>query len=263
MLTALFGNASIERILLFLFVNRECYGTQLQKAFQTALTPLQKALDRLEKEGVINGYRKGKVRLFQLNSSYPLSSELLLLLQRAYLLLSSEEKSRYYVPKSLPFQHTKATQVELLHRLWKRLQTVKKAAFQISCYLQENRDLNGKGASDVLVTQPKEKMLIFIEKGSWQAKRTGQINCSNRLSWTLDEESCKIRVEHLRHGLDAPVFLFDLLPYGRNTLLSIDAHFCRQDCYFGHLMQEGSALRLQWRVIGPKKNEEISYFYFF
>ena len=53
MLEVLCGNKNVQRILVFLFVNGKCYGTQLHRSLGTPLTPLQKALNRLEKDGLI------------------------------------------------------------------------------------------------------------------------------------------------------------------------------------------------------------------
>lgn len=51
MLAALFGNQTIEKVLLFLLVNERSYATQIHAALGTPLTPVQHALLRLEKGG--------------------------------------------------------------------------------------------------------------------------------------------------------------------------------------------------------------------
>src|SRR5438445_5858663 len=91
----LFGNRNVERILLFLFVNEKGYAGQIQTLLGVPLTPLQKALQRLEKEGIITSHCKGKIRMYELSHSYPLSLELEMLLKKAYTLLSPQEKKRY------------------------------------------------------------------------------------------------------------------------------------------------------------------------
>ncbi len=96
MLEVLFGNQNVQRILIFLFVNERCYGTQLHRAFNAALTPIQKALNRLEKGGAIISYYEGKTRLYQLNPSYPLMEELEKLLKKAYTLLPVHQKKSIF-----------------------------------------------------------------------------------------------------------------------------------------------------------------------
>ena len=102
MLEGLCGNQNIQKILLFLFVNGKCYGTQLHRSLNTPLTPLQKALNRLEKGGLISSYYEGKTRLYQFNPGYPLLNELELLLKKAYTLLPADNKKAYYVIKENP-----------------------------------------------------------------------------------------------------------------------------------------------------------------
>src|SRR5690242_13014459 len=98
-LEVLFGNKNVQRILIFLFVNGKCYGTQLHRSLNTALTPIQKALNRLEKGGLITSYYEGKTRLYQFNPTYPLMNELEQLLKKAYTLLPPHNKREYYVMK--------------------------------------------------------------------------------------------------------------------------------------------------------------------
>ena len=97
MLEALCGSQNIQKILIFLFVNNKCYGTQLHRALKTSLTPLQKALNRLEEGGIITSYFEGKTKLYQFNPAYPLLPELENLIKKAYTLLPAHEKKCYYV----------------------------------------------------------------------------------------------------------------------------------------------------------------------
>lgn len=92
MLKSLFGNRNVERILLFLFVNERCYGTQLQTLLRVPLTPIQKALLRLEKEGILQSDYEGKTRIYRFHPSCPLRWELEALLKKAYTLLPPQEK---------------------------------------------------------------------------------------------------------------------------------------------------------------------------
>ena len=92
MLNGLCGNKSVQKILIFLFVNGKCYGAQLQRLFKTPLTPIQKALLRLEKGGIIMSYFEGKTRLHQFNPAYPLLGELEQLLKKTYTLLPPPRK---------------------------------------------------------------------------------------------------------------------------------------------------------------------------
>jgi len=98
MLEGLFGNETIERVLFYILKNKTCYAFQLQKQFQTALSPIQQALQRLEKGGILVSLLVGKTRVFQFNPRYFFLPELLSFLNRAYDVLPNEFKKKYYEP---------------------------------------------------------------------------------------------------------------------------------------------------------------------
>lgn len=99
MLEPLFGGKNIEKILFFLLINQRCYGRGLSRTFQQALSPIQKALDRLETGGIIVSFLEGKTRMYQFNPRYPFLQELKTLLKKAYIFLPQEFKNQYYEPK--------------------------------------------------------------------------------------------------------------------------------------------------------------------
>lgn len=263
MLAVLCGNKNVERILIFLFVNGKCYGTQLHRSLGTPLTPLQKALNRLEKGGLITSYYEGKTRLYQFNPSYPLISELEQLLKKTYTLLPAHSKKEYYVVKegaktSSAYQKNKT---QILLTFWKKLTGVTQLTFNAKTKSKEDKGWNGKGQGEVIATKEGSNTLIFNEKGTWQTSQGGNVGFSNTFRWTLDRNAGVISLEHLRRGPDHPVFLFLLAPLGKDCLSSVDSHLCEGDTYFGQIHFDRYSLRLNWRVIGPKKNEEIDYFY--
>lgn len=96
MLESLFGNESIERVLFFLLKNDTCYALQLKNQFGTALSPLQQALLRLEKGGILVSTLAGKTRIFQFNPRYLFRKELCAFLERVYETLPEEIKQKYY-----------------------------------------------------------------------------------------------------------------------------------------------------------------------
>lgn len=264
MLEALCGNKNIQRILIFLFVNGRCYGTQLHRSLGTPLTPLQKALTRLEKGGLITSYSAGKTKLYQFNPSYPLIGELEHLLKKAYTLLPAHEKKNYYVVKEgvEMGSTTPAQTIQVLLSFWEQLQKVRQLTFNAKTKSKEENGWNGKGTGEVIVTKEGSNILVFQEKGTWQGKQGSELTFSNIFRWTLDRASGVISLEHLRRGPDCPVFLFHLAPAGKSSLSSVDSHLCEGDTYFGQIHFDRYGLRLNWRVIGPKKNEEIDYYYF-
>lgn len=262
MYETLFGNKTVEKVLLFLFVNNKCYGTQLHHQLKTPLTPIQKTLLRLEKGGVILSYYEGKTRFYQFNPAYPLLHELEQLLKKAYTLLSAHDKKAYYVPKDHALQPVvMKNKPRILLALWERLSNVNQLTFSARTRSKEHLGWHGNGKGEVSVTKSGPSILIFNEKGTWQARQGSEVNFTNAFRWTLDRDAGMISLEHLRRGVDQPVFLFHLAPSGDQSLASVDSHLCEGDTYFGQINFDRYSLRLSWRVIGPKKNEELDYYY--
>lgn len=238
-------------------MNGKCYGTELHRLLNTALTPLQKALNRLEKGGVLTSYYEGKTRLYQFNPAYPLLAELEQLLKKTYTLLPAQIKRSYYLAKEdVKLSENKAHTLLLF---WERLSTVTKLSFHAKTKAKEG--WNGKGKGKVTVTKRALHQILFQEKGNWQNNQAAEVSFTNTFRWTLDEINGLISLEHLRYGPDRPVFLFHLVPNGKYSLASVDSHLCEGDTYFGQIRFDTTHLRLHWRVIGPKKNEEIDYYY--
>jgi hypothetical protein len=258
MLEVLCGNKNVQKILIFLFVNGKCYGTQVSQLLKTSLTPIQKALLRLEKGGIILSDYEGKTRLYRFNPAFPLLNELEQLLKKAYTLLPPQAKKEYcFVQKG---KKAEGDQRVLLN-FWERLAGVRQLSFNARTKSKEEGGWNGKGKGEVIVTKEGEGVLIFAEKGSWQSKEGKETQFSNVFRWTLDLSAGMISLEHLRRGANHPVFLFHLAPSSNHALSSMDSHLCGGDSYFGQIFSDRHTLRLNWRVIGPKKNEEIDYYY--
>lgn len=264
MLEGLFGNKNVQRILLFLFVNGTCYGTELHRFLKAPLTPIQKALNRLEKSGIIISEYLGKTRVYRFNPSYPLLNELEQLLKKAYTLLPPLEKKIYYVVKESfsSVEEKSQNQMPRLLAFWEKLGSVTLLSFTAKSKEPEvELGWNGRGRGNVAIVREGSNRLIFNEKGSWMNKQGQEFDFSNIFRWTLDRSREVVSLEHLRMGPDRPVFLFHLAPSGKHALASVDSHLCDGDAYFGQIHFNRRSFRLSWRVIGPKKNEEIVYYY--
>lgn len=259
MLDGLCGNKNVQKILLFLFVNSKCYGAQLQRLLRTPLTSLQNALARLEKGNVISSYCAGKTKIYQLNPTYPLLTELEQLLKKTYTLLPPQDKKLYSLIQQDAFE--KRIQDPLLFGFWERLKTVKELALNAKTRSKDEMGWNGNGKGNVLVELNSDIVLTFHERGSWQVQQSQNMTFSNTFRWTLDRSAGMISLEHLRLGPNNPVFLFHLAPTGNNLLASVDSHLCEEDVYLAQVSWDRHHVRLSWRVIGPKKNEEMEYYY--
>ncbi len=254
MLDGLCGNKNVQKILIFLFVNGKCYGTQLQRLLGGSLTPLQKALVRLEKGGLITSYYEGKTRLYQFDPGYPLLGELEQLLKKAYTLLPSHKKKYYYTVQEATAL-TPPNNHQILLEFWEKLLTTSQLIVHAQSKAKEGWQRKGRG--EVTVKKEGSHILLFEEKGTWQE----DVAFSNVIRWTLDRSAGVISLEHLRHGHSNPVLLLHLTISGPQALSSVNAYLCGEDTYFGHIRFDRQNIRLNWRVIGPSKNEEIDYYY--
>jgi hypothetical protein len=255
------GNRNVERILLFLFVNEKCYGTQIQMLLQVPLTPVQKALERLEKGGIIQSHFEGKIRIYQFRSDYPLRSELEMLLKKAYSLLPVQEKKGYcfiHQPKVKLDARDLGARSEL-QAFWEKLSQVKRLHFSAKSKHKEDRVIKTGKATVVIAETP--TTLVFQEKGTWIVDDLPGPAFTNSFRWSLDINRGLIALEHLRYGPNHPVFLFHLAPKQSGVLEAVDSHLCAEDAYLGNITWSGKSIRFHWRIIGPRKNDELLYLY--
>lgn len=259
----------MEKILFFLLINGKCYATQLHQRFDSPLTPLQHALNKLEKCGVLLSHTEGKTRFFELNPGYPLIHELEALLKRAYALLPLHLQKKFYSPTlhhktSIPpkplIADSQAAKDTLL-LFWEKLRNIQSMCFSAKSKSLTTSGRNGLGKGTVEVKIIDQDILVFYERGTWISIDNNQMDFSNVFRWHLRPKQGVIALEHLRFGADYPVFLFNLIPINVNTLESMDSHICKEDTYFGQVRCDNHFIQFNWRILGPKKNEEIDYLY--
>lgn len=118
---------------------------------------------------------------------------------------------------------------------------------------------SGRGEGEVRVTRVGEDALRFDERGTWTPAQGKPTTFTNVYRWTRGDDA--LRLEHLRFGVDRPVFLFALAPTNTHEWRSVLPHVCSEDCYSGELTIAPNEIRLRWTVRGPKKDEDIRYVY--
>lgn len=265
---ALFGNPNIEKILLFLLVNEKCYAAQIRHCIGGALTPIQQALIRLEKGNILISELHGKTRIFRFNPHYPFLRELQALLKQGYHQLQLHEQHKYYcsrenrlpvLVKSTPSK--KKPPQDILESFWKRLKGIKHLSFAAQSKQANLSGWNGTGKANVQSESPSPYSLIFYEQGIWTAENGKTFDFKNCYRWTLDPAKALISLEHLRRGPDKPVFLFELTPVTATEFQTVHPYLCRDDTYFATLTLKPKAIAFHWRILGPRKNEEIDYLY--
>lgn len=268
---ALFGNPNIEKILLFLLVNEKCYAAQIGHCLGGALTPIQQALIRLENGKILTSYLEGKTRLFRFNPHYPFLRELQGLLKQGYHQLQLHEQHKYYCQrehrtrtsaKALPKKKKAAHTIQdPLAALWKRLTNIKTLTFSAQSRQSNPSGWNGNGSANVKAEVLTPHCLIFHEQGVWTSEEGKTFDFKNSYRWTWNPTKGLITLEHLRRGPDNPVFLFELTPVSETMFETLRPYLCRHDTYLATLTSHGEVIEFKWRILGPRKNEEIHYCY--
>lgn len=83
MLEAIVGSTSAERVLLFITAREEGYAAEIAQAFDTDLSPIQKQLGRMERDGLLINRKVGRTRLYGFNPRYAFVDEVKVLMERA------------------------------------------------------------------------------------------------------------------------------------------------------------------------------------
>ncbi|HKI47634.1 MAG TPA: DUF6314 family protein [Balneolales bacterium] len=140
---------------------------------------------------------------------------------------------------------------------WHRLSDITHIQFQAQS--EYSTGWNGRGSGIVTVSYPDENVVIYDEQGHWKSPAGRSYVFKNTYRWTL--ASSGLRLEHLRMGVNHPVFLVELGSAGTNKWESRKPHVCGNDLYTGILTVQESQIDLTWSVRGPKKFEKLINIY--
>lgn len=143
--------------------------------------------------------------------------------------------------------------------VWPRLAEIRSLRF--SARSATKSGWNGAGCGSVAVGHPSPNTITFVESGTWQPEAGRELVFSNVFRWSRSDSGESIRLEHLRRGSANPITLFDLVPRDKDSWHSATPHVCGDDLYSADLTTGLRAIELLWTVRGPKKNEEIHYWY--
>ncbi len=103
MLEGIFGNASAEKVLLYLEQYGEGYATAIARSFDgLTLNMAQRQLERFERAGALTSTLLGRTRLYTWNTRYPFRTELRALLAKALDVLPAAERKRYFSQRRRP-----------------------------------------------------------------------------------------------------------------------------------------------------------------
>ena len=102
MLDELFGSKNRERVLQYIYSNKQGYVKEIAEFYNSSADPIKKQLERLELGGILVSQTVGRTRLFMFNPRYAFKDELCALLQKAQGYYSDEEKERLNKQRKRP-----------------------------------------------------------------------------------------------------------------------------------------------------------------
>ncbi len=116
--------------------------------------------------------------------------------------------------------------------VWERLGSIQCLTFVASSSVSTG--WNGSGEGAVEVTRPTANEIIFSESGTWMPDGGKKLAFTNSYRWTKQPAKPNsqtgnlplehLRLEHLRFGVDNPVYLFDLAVDEDQNMTSVDPH---------------------------------------
>ena len=145
--------------------------------------------------------------------------------------------------------------------LWSRLSGVSMMTFEAHS-ASGGMGWDGIGQGVVKLSFPSRDTLVYTESGTWTpTSYDKEITFRNTFRWTLAPDKKAITLEHLRFGVNHPVFLFELRPLNPTTWHTPTPHICNQDVYNATIHLTPTALQVHWTIKGPNKNESVRYGY--
>jgi len=102
MLSELTGSVNKERALIYLIARERGYARQIARFFDAPLDPMQKALDGLERSGILVSRTIGSTREYEFNPRYPMRNELRALLDKALSLYPEALRNELLVMRKRP-----------------------------------------------------------------------------------------------------------------------------------------------------------------
>ncbi len=103
MLEGIFGNATAEKVLLYVEQYGEGYARAVFNTFDdVSVSMAQGQLKRFEEAGLLVSQLKGRTRLYTWNSRYAFLPEVRALLRKGLELLPEEERQRYFSERRRP-----------------------------------------------------------------------------------------------------------------------------------------------------------------
>lgn len=101
-LEAIFGSRSAAQVLLFLQAYGSGHALRIADTYAVSVSPIQRQLRRLERDGVLLSRMVGRTRLFEFDTRTPSVRNLRAFLEAELDLIPEEEAKAYYRQRQRP-----------------------------------------------------------------------------------------------------------------------------------------------------------------
>ncbi len=102
MLEAVLGSTNAERVLLFIFARGQGYATEIAQLYETDLSPIQKQLARMERDGLLINKRIGRTLVYEFNPRYAFLKEVKQLLEKALQFAPADLREKFVMSRTRP-----------------------------------------------------------------------------------------------------------------------------------------------------------------
>ena len=149
-----------------------------------------------------------------------------------------------------------------ISNLWYILKNYQFTSFKNSTVSKSNSitGWSGNGYGSVFI-EVLGNHTFLSEKGRFIFDNGKSISTENEYLF-IKNINGDLSLSHTRFGRDKPVFLFNIkFDAKQNKWLSIESHLCVKDYYSCEIYSNKNNLHLDWKIIGPHKNETINCTY--
>lgn len=102
MFSALFGNPTAEKVLLYIANYGEGHTRAIATTFKMSTSQVYQQLVRLEQEGILVTKTSGRTKVFSFNPRLAIRKPLLNLLEEILILIPEEEQKKYFRQRTRP-----------------------------------------------------------------------------------------------------------------------------------------------------------------
>ena len=102
MLGELLGSVNKERALIYMAARERGYAREIARFYKVSLNPIQKALDNLERSGVLVSRSVGGTREYEFNPRYVMRVELRALLEKSLSLYPANLRDELLIARKRP-----------------------------------------------------------------------------------------------------------------------------------------------------------------